>query len=330
MTETSFELLCQKAKEALGHKEWDKARQLLQKALAIKSDSPDVHYNLATACFQLDDLTGAASHFKQVTRLDPLRAGAYINLGAVYNLLDQLDDAIATLRRGLELDSHRCEGYYNLGLVYRRKGQKDLAIQAYREAIRVNPRMGDAYYNVGNLHMEKQQFAQAVTAYKQALQLHPNWERATKGLQQAEQALATSGQSLRPSAQGIVSQKPSPPEPPKSRTRLQSVDAERLVDPNAHGVLLSNLHQATIDSETHGRSLLKLLETEVEPSIKELSTLLLYSNTSAPDLDDSVKRFETAMTRMQGLQQQLQIAIEKIRHISERFLDNTVEASSKE
>src|SRR5260370_1363901 len=86
------------------------------RALSMKPDSPDVHYGLATVCFLVNDLPSAAYHFKEVTRLDPLRAGAHINLGAVYNRLDQVDEAIQVLRRGIQLDTHRAEGYYNLGL----------------------------------------------------------------------------------------------------------------------------------------------------------------------------------------------------------------------
>ena len=141
MARESVESLCQKARLAITQGRPDLARQCYQMALGARADSPDVHYGLATVCFMLQDYTSAIHHFKEVTRLDPLHAGAYINLGAVYNRLDMLEDAIPALRRGIQLDVNRCEGYYNLGLVYRRKGQSDLAIQAYREATRVNPRM---------------------------------------------------------------------------------------------------------------------------------------------------------------------------------------------
>ena len=109
MVADTLESLWQQAKEAIERQEWDVARPLLLQALGMKSDSPDLHYNLATVCFQLEDLPNAAYHFKEVTRLDPLRAGAYINLGAIYNLLDQLDDATTVLRRGLQLDPHRSD-----------------------------------------------------------------------------------------------------------------------------------------------------------------------------------------------------------------------------
>src|SRR5437868_7506308 len=186
MVAESVEVLSQRAREAIEQRDWEKARQMYLQALSVKSDAPDVHYGLATVCFQLKDLSGAAHHFKEVTRLDPLRAGAYINLGALYNLLDQLDDAIPALRRAIQLDSHRGEGYYNLALVYRRKGQPDMAVQAYREALRVNPQMADAHYNLGNVYLEKGQPSMAITHYKQALMLRPNWDKAQAGMAEAE------------------------------------------------------------------------------------------------------------------------------------------------
>src|SRR5881392_837129 len=105
MAKENVETLCQKAQMAVAQGEYEAARQQYLQALGLKSDSPDVHYGLATVCFLLNDLPSAAHHFKEVTRLDPLRAGAYINLGAAYNLLDQLEDAIQALRRGIQLDT---------------------------------------------------------------------------------------------------------------------------------------------------------------------------------------------------------------------------------
>ena len=114
MAVSTIDALCQQARLAIAERNWEKARQAYLHALGQKSDAPDIHQGLATVCFQLRDLASAAYHFKEVTRLDPLRAGAFINLGAVYNLLDQLDEAVTALRRGIQLDGQRAEGYYNL------------------------------------------------------------------------------------------------------------------------------------------------------------------------------------------------------------------------
>jgi tetratricopeptide (TPR) repeat protein len=134
MAPDKVERLCLRAQQAIAERDWDKAKQAYLMALGLRSDLPDVHYGLATVYFQLRELTSAAHHFREVTRLDPGRAGAFVNLGAILNLLAQYDDALVALRRAIQLDGQRAEGYYNLGLVYRRKGQVDLAIQAYKGA----------------------------------------------------------------------------------------------------------------------------------------------------------------------------------------------------
>src|SRR5262245_8974573 len=92
--------LCQKARQAAAQGKIAEARQFYAHALGQKAPSPDIHYGLATACFLLNDLTGAAHHFNEVIRLDPMRPGAYINLGAVQSPMGDHAEAIQTLRRG--------------------------------------------------------------------------------------------------------------------------------------------------------------------------------------------------------------------------------------
>src|SRR5262249_3259457 len=131
MARETVETLCQQAQAALAQGANDEALEAYQKALKLRGDNPDAHYGLATVYFLKNDLVSSAHHFREVTRYDPGKAGAYINLGAVYNRLGQYEEAITSLRRGISLDHSRAEGYYNLGLVYRKLGQPDMAIQAY-------------------------------------------------------------------------------------------------------------------------------------------------------------------------------------------------------
>jgi tetratricopeptide (TPR) repeat protein len=310
MATESVDVLCMKARDAIAQRNPEKARQLYLQALGLRSDVPDVHYGLATVCFQLKDLHSAAHHFKEVTRLDPLRAGAFINLGAVYNLLDQLDDAIPMLRRGIQLDSHRAEGYYNLALVYRRKNQTDMAIQAYREALRVNPQMADAHYNLGNIFVERGQYVMAATHYKQALQLRPNWDKAQAGLAEVE-ALVRNQMRQQPAVPDV--------EPAGAPVTSPPIDMDRTVDPNVQGDLLNIVHKATIESEDYGRQFLQVLEGEIEPAIKELSSALLYPDTSAQELDDCVQKFEAAMAHMRTIQKTLLLSVERVHSLGDRL-----------
>ena len=75
MSAATIEGLVQKARQAIEQRDWTKAKMMYLQALGLKSDMPDLHYGMATVYFQLRELTSAAHHFKEVTRLDPLRAG---------------------------------------------------------------------------------------------------------------------------------------------------------------------------------------------------------------------------------------------------------------
>ena len=139
MAKESVESLCQRAQQAVAQGDNDAARKLYMQALSLKTDAPDVHYGLATVCFLLGDLPSAAYHFKEVTRLDPLRAGA-MSISALFTTAwTSLTRPCLCCGGASSLITTGRKGYYNLGVVYRRKGQSDLAIQAYREAVRINP-----------------------------------------------------------------------------------------------------------------------------------------------------------------------------------------------
>jgi tetratricopeptide (TPR) repeat protein len=308
MEPSKIERLCLKARQAIESRDWEKAKQAYLMALGLRSDAPDIHMGLATVYFQLRELTSAAHHFREVTRLDPLRAGAYINLGAVLNLLQELDEAIAALRRGIQLDPQRVEGYYNLGLVYRRKGQLDLSIQAYREAVRLNPRMADAYLNLANLFVEKQQYRQAIQQYDEALKLRPNWEKALEGRAYAQALLSGDTPA---GAAGTTA--------PGSGGKAAAVELERTVDPNIHAVLLSALNQGADVAGDMGRRYQKILGEEMEEAIKELSSCLLYPNKALGELDTCVTRFEQALDHMLTAQQNVEASIVRVQQLNAKF-----------
>jgi tetratricopeptide (TPR) repeat protein len=313
MVPDKIERLCLKARQAIEQREWEKAKQAYLMALGLKSDLPDVHYGLATVYFQLQELTSAAHHFREVTRLDPMRAGAYVNLGAVLNLLNQYDEAIAALRRSIQIDTQRTEGYYNLGLVYRRKGQIDMAIQAYREAIRLNPRMPDAHHNLANLFFEKENFRQALQHYQLALQIRPNWAKAIEGMERTQATLSGEEPQEAPTKVGNLSLGTG------TKSAKSGNELDKVVDPVANGPMLTTLHQATINSEDVGKQLEQILLQEIEPAIKELSSCLLYPNGARSELEACVRAFETALNRMRLAQQGLASNMLKVRGLGENF-----------
>lgn len=309
------ELLVNKAQRAIAKGKNDLAKKCYLKALTLRPNMPNLHYGLATVCYLENDLETAADHFTEVTRLDPLRAGAFINLGAVYNKLGQLDNAIGALRKGIQLDLNRPEGYYNLGLVYRRKGHLELAIQAYREATRVEPRMADAHYNLANLYLEKGQYNLAAVHYEKCLELRPDWEKALGGLEQARQSLED---ALEESDDAETFDSDDGSEAPTQRM----VDPDRVVDPYDHGAILTELHRYTKESEKLGKEFVTLLQKQIEPAIKVLSNCLLQTNQSPIELDQCVQKVESAVSSMNSTQKDLQSSMQRIREFGDRLMQH--------
>jgi tetratricopeptide (TPR) repeat protein len=308
MPNDTLELLRQKAHEALSRGQHQEARQIYQQALSHNSESPDIHYGIATVCFLLGDLNSAEYHFKEVIRLDPLRAGAYINLGAVYNRLGQPEVSLTTLRRGIHLDANRAEGYYNLALVHKQLGQLDMAVNAYREAIRLNARMYDAHYNLANIFLEKEQYALAIAHYRHALELRPDWEKGRLALEAvlAEQAAQLEGDAARAPA-------------PEAQPGFK-LDPRRVIDPHVHGNYLRELHDVVIDADQHSQAMLEFLLREVEEAIRDLSICILTPKDPKHNLDDQIRRFDAVVSQLQKLQEALQKRMLRAKLLGEQIM----------
>jgi tetratricopeptide (TPR) repeat protein len=311
MANDPLETLRQNAQAALSRGQHQEARQIYQQALGYNSDSPDIHYGIATVCFLLGDLHSAVYHFKEVIRLDPLRAGAFINLGAVQNRLGLFEESLATLRRGIQLDPNRAEGYYNLALVYKQLGQLEMAINAYREALRLNARMYDAHYNLGNIFLEKGQLHLAIAHYKQALELRPNWEKGRIALEAAladQAAQESSGATKAPVTPAVA---PAPD---------SKLDPDRVLDPTFHGNYLRELHDIVIDTDKHSQAMLEFLQKEVEEVIRVLSICILTPKDPKYNLDDQIKRFDAAVLQLQQLQEAMQKRMTRAKMLGEQII----------
>ncbi len=305
MASDPIEKFRKKAQEALSRGQYQEARLIYQEALGYRSDSPEVHYGIAAVSFLLGDLHSAIYHFKEVIRLDPFRATAFINLGAVQNRVGSYDEAITSLRRGIQLDPERSEGYYNLGLVYKQLGQMDLAIAAYREAIRIDPRMLDAHFNLGNIFFEKEQFAVALAHYRQALELRPRWEKAMRAVEHTESLLSQKGE-------------PSSPQPTVLREK-SALDPNRHVEPEVHGSILRDLHKLVVEIDGESQQVIDFLRKEVEESIRNLSICIIGSGDGRLNLDDQMMKMTEVMGKLQELRDRTHQRMERAKVLADKI-----------
>lgn len=86
------------------------------KAIAIRPDSPVVHYEMGLALFETGDWRKAAGHFDIAATRMPKWADARFSLGSVYARIDRVGDALKELQAALDLEPD----HYRANLLYGR------------------------------------------------------------------------------------------------------------------------------------------------------------------------------------------------------------------
>ena len=125
-------------------KEYGKARQAWEAALALDPTSRGVLNNLAFMLAEHVKQPDAALPFAQrAVAAHPNDANALDTLGWTQYLRDDMDAALGALLRAIQIDPERAAVHYHAGRVYQKRGERDGARREYLEASRLGERSGD-------------------------------------------------------------------------------------------------------------------------------------------------------------------------------------------
>lgn len=299
--EPTIDELCQRARKLLKAGRAREALAVFEEARQLNDLDADTHDGLATAHCLLDEFEPAARHFELVTRLDPRRSAAWINLGAVYNRLRNYAKAAEVLRRAVQIDRKSSVGFYNLGFAYRRLKQFGLAVPAYREAIRLDPKMADSYLNLGKVYLEMGNMPQAAAQFKKALELNPTLERARQGLDQAEGKIKARNDARNPFGRLVNPDDSAQIDIAAALAARELSDTERAADRKAIFELLT---KAGDDLQ----EVLACLEEKLTPSLRNLNRLLTHRSSPHGETltrKEALEHFQEARTAFEPRLKQL-------------------------
>lgn len=109
--------------------------------------------------------------YQKATELDPLSAGALVNLGTAFFNGHAWAEAEQHYLKALEIDPHYSLAHFNLGNLYDERGDSENALQHYQDAIRIHPTYADAHYNLALLYQSMRDVMSAVRHWKAFLKL---------------------------------------------------------------------------------------------------------------------------------------------------------------
>ena len=120
----------------------DTAISCYEKALSIKPDYAEAHYNLGFSHHRLGQLDAAVRSYKKVVAIKPDYARAHNNkiLSVIYFFTSgQIPDAIDTLEALIKDNPNDALLFNMIGGCYASVGQLDIAIKNYEKALAIKP-----------------------------------------------------------------------------------------------------------------------------------------------------------------------------------------------
>ena len=167
-------------------RDYETAIERLDRALALKPDSPLVHDLLGSAYQATGEVEKAIAAARRAVALDPSLAVAWNNLSSAYYRAGDLDQALQAVEQALELDPNYAEAFNNLGAVQFSSGQLEEALESFQRAISI--RAGDfpkAKITAGLVLGELGRHSEAKAYFEDAVRSNPDEMMARLGLSQA-------------------------------------------------------------------------------------------------------------------------------------------------
>lgn len=143
------------------------------RAIALRPDYLDPHFNRGTALLGLQRFQEALASFDQAIALSPRLAVAHYNRGVTLEALQRPRDALGSYRTVLDIEPGHVQARFNLGCLYLADKQYDEALACMDAVIAQAPQVARAHGNRGVALLRTRRPREAVAAFDQALTLEP-------------------------------------------------------------------------------------------------------------------------------------------------------------
>jgi tetratricopeptide (TPR) repeat protein len=131
--------LFEEAKEAEDAGDWERARTLYTRCLAMEPHEPVIAFNLSHVLRQLGEPEEARRYLTKALVLDPNFAEAWYNLASLAREADDIDSARRHLRRAITADPRYPDPLYNLALLEFEAGEYDEAAHLWQRYLKLDP-----------------------------------------------------------------------------------------------------------------------------------------------------------------------------------------------
>ena len=149
-----------------------------KKAIDIKPDYAEAHFNLGITLQELNNPNEAIKYYETAISIKPAYPIAHNNLGLIFLGLNQLDFATEHFKWAISYNPEFAEAHNNLGATLQKRGQFESSIKQYFKATTINPNYTQAFNNLGIIYQTLGHKIEAITHFQKAISLAPNFMSA--------------------------------------------------------------------------------------------------------------------------------------------------------
>ncbi len=120
-------------------KQWDEARKVLERAVAVGSQDAEANYSLGMVFAQTDDTEHAFEYLRAALKIRPAYPEALNNLGVLYLRTRRRDEAVASFEECMRIAPAFDQSYLNLARVYALEGAPARARTVLLELLKQHP-----------------------------------------------------------------------------------------------------------------------------------------------------------------------------------------------
>lgn len=180
-----------------------RAEQAYRRAIVLRPDHPETHYNLGVLFLEAGRVEEAIACYRKAIGLRASFYAAHNNLANALRARGRGDEALAHYAQAVQLEPRFADGWSNYGAALREAGRIDEAIPALERAVALAPQSWSAMSNLGLAFLARNRLQDAIGAQRRALELKPdsaevlaNLGNALSAVGQWEEAQACYNQAI--------------------------------------------------------------------------------------------------------------------------------------
>lgn len=150
----------------------DRARELLERSLALDPDQEEARYHLCRILFSAGDLEGARIHAEAILEFQPSSVAALYELGRIHATLGDEARAIEHYEAALERDDTFLPGLLSLGVLHAQQRRHDEAGVFLQRADDAEPGNPEVLYNIGIWHLQGEETRAAIRTLSQVISIN--------------------------------------------------------------------------------------------------------------------------------------------------------------